>query len=175
MTFIRPATEGPFMHDSCYQWVGAVVDAHDLADRTTVELGSMNVNGTVRDHFTGSYLGVDMAEGPGVDLVSDAETMEGVPQNQWDNVVSTEMLEHVARPWLVMRRMALLGRPGSHFILTARGYDERGAWEPHAYPFDYWRFSELSMRTLAEEGRLDVVELLADPEGPGWFLHGVLR
>jgi hypothetical protein len=36
----------------------------------TLEIGSLNINGTVRNAFTSSeYVGVDVGSGPGVDIV----------------------------------------------------------------------------------------------------------
>lgn len=161
------------MHGSVYGWTAEIVDWWHLAKLPTLEVGSGIVNGTVRDHFSGKYLGVDIAPGIGVDMVADAETLEGV-EGVWPVVISTEMLEHVARPWLAVIAMTRRSVPGGHVILTARGYDERGCWEPHGYPHDHWRFSELSMRTMAEDAGLTVDTLTADPEGPGWFLHGLV-
>lgn len=51
-------------------WVAEQVGLHQLGCRSTLEVGSLNVNGTVRDLFTGVYLGVDMRDGPGVDTAS---------------------------------------------------------------------------------------------------------
>ena len=153
------------MHASVYEWVGSVFKEFELAHRPTLEVGSGNVNGTVRDHFRGEYLGVDIAPGDGVDLVADAETLGGV-QDHWQVIVSTEMLEHVKHPWRAVRAMAVVAAPGAHLMLTARGYDQRGVWEPHAFPHDYWRFSDGSMRAMAEDAGLAVLSVEQDPEGP---------
>jgi hypothetical protein len=51
----------------------AVVDANKtfIEGARVLEMGSYNVNGSVRDMFAlaGRYVGVDLVEGPGVDLV----------------------------------------------------------------------------------------------------------
>jgi SAM-dependent methyltransferase len=170
--WISPPCPGSLMHQSCYEWVGKIVAQYDLAARPTIEVGSCNVNGTVRDHFSGAYLGVDVAEGNSVDRIEDSEHLRDA-DTTWANVVSTEMLEHVKRPWLAVDEMARICAPGGHVIITARGYDHRGCWEVHAYPDDMYRFSDQSMRVLAEDAGLTVCELEADPEGPGWFMHCV--
>ena len=69
--------------------------------------------------------------------------------------------------------MARIVQRGGHVILTARGYGDRGAWEVHAYPNDFWRVSEGAMRVMAEDAGLEVLECVEDPEGPGFFLHAV--
>lgn len=156
------------MHASCYQWVGEIVRQYGLAAGPTLEVGSLDVNGSIRDHFVGAYIGVDVVEGPGVDAVGDAEDLVDDTDN-WPVVVSTETLEHVARPWVAIAELARVCRHGGHVIVTARGYDLRGCWDVHHAP-DRWRFSEESMRILAEDAGLKVLELESDPEGPGWFL-----
>jgi SAM-dependent methyltransferase len=160
------------MHKACYDWVGGVVAEYDLAARSTIEIGSANINGTVRDFFTGAYVGVDIAEGNGVDRVGDSEQMEDASE-AWSVCISCEMLEHAHRPWRAVAEMARITQHDGHVIVTARGYDDRGCWEVHGYPSDYWRLSEGAMRTIAEDAGLDVLEVTADPEGPGFFLHAV--
>ena len=54
----------------------AVIDANRtfLEDASVLEIGSYDVNGTVRKLFAaaGHYVGVDLVEGPGVDVVGSA-------------------------------------------------------------------------------------------------------
>lgn len=158
------------MHNSVYEWVGKTVVGHGLAELPTIEIGSGIINGTVRDHFAGEYVGVDLGPGNGVDRVEDSEHLSD-PNAQWSVVVSTEMLEHCVRPWRAVNEMSRICKSGGHVIITARGYDQRGCWEPHGFPVDAYRYSELSMRTLAEDAGLNVLEVTTDPEGPGFFLH----
>lgn len=60
-----------------------------------LEVGSLNINGTVRDFFTENkgYLGIDLLEGPGVDLVCSGRTLAHADE-YYDTVVSTECFEH---------------------------------------------------------------------------------
>jgi hypothetical protein len=147
-------------------WVKELVRAYDLADQSVLEVGSYNENGSVRELFTGSYLGVDSQPGPGVDEIRDGENLG---TEQFEVVISTEMLEHCRRPWKVMEELA---RVSSHYvIITARGFDaERGAFFYHAYPYDFWRFGPDVLANMAEDVGLMVEEFKADPQAPGWFL-----
>ena len=156
------------MHDSVKKWVGEVVERYDIAERATLEVGSGIVNGTIRDCFRGPYVGCDIHSGCGVDVIANAEDLSQWDDGNWPNVISTEMLEHCPRPWVAVKEMARVS--SGYVIITCRGYDTRGYWEVHAYPHDYWRFSDGSMRILAEDAGLTVVELEADPEGPGWLM-----
>jgi len=59
-----------------------------------LEVGSYDVNGSVRDYFTNyeKYIGIDWRPGPGVDLVCFAHEMKF--SNQFDTIISASMLEH---------------------------------------------------------------------------------
>jgi len=85
---------------------------------SVLELGGRAVNGTVRPYFPGArYLSVDICPGPEVDIVADATTYR--PDERYDAVVCTEVLEHVTDPdGFVATAWGAL-RPGGVFILTA--------------------------------------------------------
>lgn len=71
------------------EWAGT------LAQGSVLEIGSLDVNGSVRDLFPWAdpYVGLDVTPGPGVDIVADATTWQ--PDREYDVVVCTEVLEHV--------------------------------------------------------------------------------
>ena len=158
------------MHASVLDWVGRVVADNGLAERSTLEVGSQDVNGTVRRFFSGAYVGVDVAPGNGVDRVEDAEHLSDA-DGAYQVVISTEMLEHVDRPWQCVAELARVCQSGGHVIVTARGYDQRGCWEPHSWPNDTLRYSDRVLGVIANDAGLDVVEIATDPEGPGYFMH----
>jgi SAM-dependent methyltransferase len=62
--------------------------------RDILEVGSLNVNGSVRRYFTNfkQYIGVDWRAGPDVDVVCLAEDMNF--DKQFNVVISCSMLEH---------------------------------------------------------------------------------
>ena len=61
-------------------------------DKSVLEVGSLNINGTVRDLFKDClYTGVDLAPGKGVDLVGPVHTLE---LDKFDTVISCECFEH---------------------------------------------------------------------------------
>jgi SAM-dependent methyltransferase len=153
------------MHPSVYDWVAAKVAEHNLTAADTLEVGSYNVNGSVRDLFTGPYIGVDMRPGPGVDHVATADRLP-FDDDMFEVVVSTEMLEHDPTFWLSIPEMARVLRPGGHLLLTARG----NGFPPHEYPSDYWRFEPEAFRLLFALAGLATLEVTADyPANPGVF------
>lgn len=157
------------MHDSVQAFVGRVVRENDLGHLATLEVGSLDVNGSPRKWFSGEYVGIDLREGEGVDRVADAERLpwsDGI----WPVVVSCEMLEHVLRPHRVVAEMARVVAPGGFVLCSARGFDEWGCFRYHGHPDDHYRFGRLAFRALFEDAGLLVESLEADPTGPGWLL-----
>lgn len=62
---------------------------------SVIEMGSLNINGTVRDFYENvtEYVGVDLDEGPGVDLVCQAQNVN-FDDESFDVAVSAECFEH---------------------------------------------------------------------------------
>jgi SAM-dependent methyltransferase len=170
------------MHGSVMKWVKQVVSKIDLTDKTVLEVGSYDVNGSVRPLFEGcrEYIGVDMREGPGVDYVMNAHDLRFAPgyfeintTGLFDIVISTEMLEHDPAFWLSLKEMGRVLKPGGDLILTARG----NGFPNHDYPADYWRFMPESFGLLFDLAGCEVVEILPDPDkkAPGVFGWGKRR
>jgi ubiquinone/menaquinone biosynthesis C-methylase UbiE len=77
-------------------WFSKIKTAHpEWFDGVQVlEVGSLNINGTVRDFYNATrYVGVDIGPGPGVDVVSGGEKLD-YPDNSFDIAVSAECFEH---------------------------------------------------------------------------------
>lgn len=74
-----------------------------------LEVGSLNINGTVRDFFDAKkYVGVDVGEGPGVDVVAQGQDLD-YEDGLFDVAVSAECFEHNpywAETFSNMHRMA---------------------------------------------------------------------
>ena len=159
------------MHPSVMWFVEREVSRHQLADLDVLEVGALNVNGTVRGLFDGAFLGVDMRAGPGVDKLLNAHDLCAAGDGIFDVVVSTEMLEHDDAPWLSLASMRRCVHSDGHLLLTARGYDERGCFPLHGYPDDLWRFSVNGLAALLAHTGWKALTVEADPEAPGVFAH----
>lgn len=152
------------MHDSVLRWVQRTVAEHDLAMCSVLEVGSYDVNGSVRQFFHGPYTGIDTREGPGVDKVADAHDLP-FGDNEFEVVVSTEMLEHDPAFWLSVPEMVRVLVPGGWLLVTARGI----GFAQHDFPSDYWRFTPEAFRVLL--AGLDPLTVVPDPDpmSPGVF------
>ena len=96
---------------------------------SVLECGSLNINGTVRDFFDNcEYLGIDLGEGNGVDLVVEATHLYSAPPESFDVVISCEMLEHDMYYDLSLTHMCSLLKPGGMLIITCatHGRPEHG-------------------------------------------------
>jgi SAM-dependent methyltransferase len=140
-----------------------------VVGREVVEVGAYDVNGSVRPHAEslapGSYLGVDITDGPGVDRVLDAQHLIAqLGSDSADIVITTEMLEHV-RDWhAVVSNLKGLLRPGGYLLVTTRS----AGFPYHAWPYDFWRFELDDFRLIF--GDLEILALEADTAAPGVFL-----
>lgn len=87
-----------------------------------LDVGSRNVNGTVRDLFpTAEYVGIDRRPGSGVDIVADGTTWQS--PSSFDLVLCLEVLEHHPNPSALCRNLIANARPGGVILITAAGPD----------------------------------------------------
>lgn len=109
------------MHDGARQFCTSVIQSL-RGPRRVAEIGSRNVNGSIRYLMPGwEYIGVDALPGPGVDWVADGATWR--PGILFDLVVSTEALEHAADPAALVRNMVALTAPGGVVVITCASPD----------------------------------------------------
>ena len=156
-------------HTSVLTWAASSLGPDLVSGVSVVEVGAYNVNGSVRPgveaHSPTSYLGVDIAAGPGVDLVADVESLPGRFPDGFGLVVSTEMLEHVESWKAAVRALVLLVAPGGHLAVSTRSL----GFPYHPYPLDTWRYSVADMTAILAGARLEAVSVIDDPEQPGVF------
>ncbi|MEL0082017.1 MAG: class I SAM-dependent methyltransferase [Gammaproteobacteria bacterium] len=112
-----------------------------------LEVGSKNYGNTAsfRDQYGNcEYIGVDIAQGEGVDQVIDLCEGTGVlALNSFDLIICCSVLEHVKKPWLMAANLSqLLGIGGLIYISVP------WVWRYHPYPDDYFRFSWRGVQEL---------------------------
>ena len=89
-----------------------------FAGSRVLEVGSLNINGSVRQHFSGGqYIGLDVGPGPGVDVVCQGQDYDA-PDGSFDVVISCECLEHNPFWRETFENMLRLCRPGGLVIMT---------------------------------------------------------
>jgi SAM-dependent methyltransferase len=112
-----------------------------------------------------SYVGVDITDGPGVDVVSDVSRLvERFGSDSFDVVIAAELVEHV-RDWrtAISNLKRVVAANGTLIVTTrSQGYPF------HAAPFDYWRYELDDMRAIFAD--MEIVDLIADQLYPGVFV-----
>lgn len=105
------------MHCEAYGWVRRWAGPR----RFVLDIGSANINGTVRPLFAGSatYIGIDIAAGDGVDVVADGRTYN--PPEAPDLIVCCEVLEHCEQPGILVSHAWEVLAPGGTLIVTCAG------------------------------------------------------
>lgn len=158
-------------HGSCLEFVASQLHADEVRGKTVLEVGARDVNGSPRAAVQAlgpaSYLGVDLAPGPGVDEVCAGEHLvRRYGPEAFDVVISTETLEHV-RDWpTVIDNLKEVVKPGGILLVTTRS---RG-FPFHDYPFDFWRYEVEDLAVLFSD--FTVMALVPDPSSPGVFFKG---
>ena len=154
------------MDPQIVEWLRPFVEQRGPFERV-LELGSLDVNGTIRQAFGGheTYIGLDMRDGPGVDLCLHASELQHHPElGLFDCIVASSFFEHDAMFWETLNGVNRLLREGGWFVVTVPTAD----WGYHGEPKDYWRFTEDALRDVFFEGYQHVElfnPLWATPEG----------
>ncbi len=104
---------------------------------TVVEIGSQNVNGSLRDacHPGVKYIGLDFVKGEGVDIVISDPYKLPVTDGSADAVVTSSCFEHSEFFWLVFLEAMRILKPNGIFYLNV---PSNGFF--HQWPVDCWRF-----------------------------------
>lgn len=91
-----------------------------------------------------AYVGLDLAAGPGVDVVADLHDLAALANGPpFDAVLICSVLEHVRRPWVAARQLARVVRPGG--LLYCQTHQ---SFPLHDHPGDYFRFSADALREV---------------------------
>jgi SAM-dependent methyltransferase len=157
------------MHNTAMVFIETVLSCHPVQGRTVLEVGSYNVNGSVRDWVEGqgpvSYLGVDLQPQPRYvdETLSACDLIQRFGRDAFDVVICAELLEH-AEDWrAVVRNLKGVLKVGGLLVLTCRG----PGFPRHDFPSDYWRFTVDDMQNIFSDSQ--IMALIADSE-PGILL-----
>jgi SAM-dependent methyltransferase len=100
-----------------------------VANARAIEIGSCDVNGTLRSAFASAeaYVGVDLEPGPGVDLVAFGHEVDE-SDGAFDMAVSGSCFEHDPHWRETFTNMVRLTRPGGvvAFTCASTGFPEHG-------------------------------------------------
>jgi SAM-dependent methyltransferase len=112
-----------------------------------LEIGSKNYGNT--EPFRkilnyDKYIGVDLSEGDGVDLVVNLEDGLGPLENKkFDLIIMCSIIEHSKRPWNLAENICSIF--SEHGVLYSA---HPWVWRYHKYPDDYFRFSPQGIKEI---------------------------
>jgi SAM-dependent methyltransferase len=139
-----------------------------------LEVGSLQAGYTVSFRgllpgSPGSYLGVDMRPGDGVDRVIDLSgdfprIAEELPL-RFATIFCLSVLEHCRQPFRMAENLARLLRDDGVIYLSVPF-----VWEIHDHPRDYWRFAPEGIRELFPGIDFDVSACCYHSQDAGVFL-----
>ena len=154
-----------------------------LSGVSVLEIGSLNINGTVRDFFQPkSYLGVDVGPGPGVDLVAQGETLD-FPDDSLDVAISAECFEHNPEWAATFANMHRMSSRYVVFTCASDGRPEHGTRrsEPGSSPltleWDYYQnLNEQDFRDAFDiESMFVEHEFSYNPTSHDLYFYGIKR
>jgi SAM-dependent methyltransferase len=106
-----------------------------------------------RDLAKGKWTGIDMIEGEAVDQVADIHDLPAEWAGRFSGVLCSEVLEHVARPWIALPKLREVIRPGGWLVVTTLT-----SFPIHGFPDDYWRFTPSGLKLLLEDAGFSEVQ-----------------
>jgi SAM-dependent methyltransferase len=136
-----------------------------------LDVGSFDVNGTYKDIFPLEhyiYEGLDMEEGPNVDIVpKNPYSWKEIKKDEYDIVISGQAFEHIEFFWITLSEMVrVLKKDGLMCIIAPNGFKE------HRYPVDCYRFFADGMVALAKYYKMNLLHAhtnRAENANPEWY------
>ena len=152
------------MHSNCEDLVRDFVKNYFpvSSEKKIIEVGSTNINGSIRHRFPDAeYVGVDIVAYDGVDIVMEDPYNFPFDNDTFDLAISTNTLEHCTRPWVTIKEMTRVVKPGGIVCNIA-------PWRFHVHKegvpaLDCFRILEDGMRAMMEDAGLEIIEC---------FMHG---
>lgn len=148
-------------------------------DKNVLDCGSLDINGSTRGYFDNcNYIGIDLLDGPGVDIVTTISEHLVSTKNEYDVIISTEALEHDEN-WEEDVRLMVdhVSRTSGSLIVTTAGpkraehMTPRTSEEPYPWLLDFYTNHDLDLFDFAEgysikevkygRGKLDVYYFLS--------------
>ena len=143
-----------FIRERAGQFAGPFLEVGSKDYGTTQDLRSLFL-------AKEEYIGVDMEDGPGVeivlDLTSDFDMIDSkVGNRRFGTIFCLSVMEHCEHPFKMAENLTSLLKPNGQICLYVPF-----AWQIHGYPNDFWRFTPEGVRQLFAGIKFDIEKSLA--------------
>ncbi len=130
---------------NCKHFFDTYAGAFNGPGAKVVEIGSQDVNGSLRDccPVAFEYVGVDFVAGKGVDVILEDPYRLPFANDSTDIVISSSCFEHSEMFWVLFLEIMRILRPEGLFYLNVPSNGDF-----HQFPVDCWRFYPDSGRAL---------------------------
>lgn len=154
----RGRFQGTHMHQAIGPVYEAAVRNHAQGDLVDLGCGAVPLYHFYKDQAT-SITCIDwessgIQEKTHLDIVHDLNQPLPLPDKMCDTVICTDVLEHIRYPHDLFREMGRIIRPNGKLILTVPYY-----YRLHEKPYDYYRYTEFSLKGFCEDNGFEVVSL----------------
>ena len=144
---------------ACLMFGASHLKPEEVKGKRVIEVGSYDMNGSLRPIVQSwkpaQYIGTDIAPGPGVDVVCDADDLiKKFGKEQFDVVISTEAVEHVRHWRTVISNLKNLCAPGGVIIVTTC----MPGHYYHPHPGDFWRYTPEDFKEIFGDCAVEAVE-----------------
>jgi len=126
------------LHSSAMRIGGKFFEKYSFSKMTRVlEIGSLDVNGSLRNHKPKDveWIGVDLEPGVGVDIVVEPHETLPFPDGYFDLVVASSVFEHDTAFWKTMAEMTRVANEKAFIYVSAPSNGP-----VHRHPLDVFRF-----------------------------------
>jgi|SRR4030095_14032558 len=103
--------------------------------------------------YINKYIGVDVGDNSKANIIIEPGETLPVGKNEFDIVLSSQVLEHVEDVDMYMRECNRILKNDGCLLLSTHG-----TWQYHASPYDYNRWTSIGLKYLLEKHGFDVVE-----------------
>ena len=148
-------------HQQQFDFVKTVANAFpdNFANCKVLEVGSLDINGSVRQFFTNcDYIGIDLGHGRGVDFVCQGQDYNA-PDNTFDTCISCECFEHNPAWVATFQNMHRMVKPGGLIVMSCAttGRAEHGTkrTSPADAPFCDDYYNNLTEQDFVENFDID--------------------
>lgn len=98
------------------------------------------------------YIAFDMFPGANIDVVGDILNSP-FKENEFDTIVTNQVLEHIEKPWLMVKEIKRILKAGGICIATAPFINPY-----HPDPEDFFRYTKEGLRSLFKNENFEILE-----------------